>query len=179
MKEIKPRLSNIKAQVKLYFSLTEGNYSYKQKFRNDMPNVYKQGTGNIKMKTTLQKPIPTSLTAIITLQCEMNTLHTQYVKYLLYHFAALGPQTNKSGQTMSGVLVQNQDWSLAQGTHMDLTTVNILRMWLFTATLVLPDQILALIPTPILVLISTFQVYLILHSKSSSLTSSSFLRRLS
>ena len=69
---------------------------------------------------------------------------------------------------MSGVLVQNQDWSPAQGTDTDLKTVIILRTWLFTATL--PDRTLALMPTPILVLMSTdtFQVYLISHSKSSS-----------
>ena len=70
---------------------------------------------------------------------------------------------------MSGVLVQNQDWSPVQGTGMDLTTVIILRTWLFTATL--QDRTLALMPAPILVLMSTgtFQVYLISHSKSSSL----------
>ena len=83
----------------------------------------------------------------------------QYVVYLLYHFAVLGPQADKSGQTMSGVLVQNQDWPPAQGTDTDLTTVIILRTWLFTATL--QDQIPALV--------STFQVYLISHCKSSSL----------
>ena len=67
---------------------------------------------------------------------------------------------------MSGVLVQNQDWSPAQGTNTDLTTVIILRTWLFTATL--QDRILPMIiPTPIL--LSTFQVCLISHCKSSSL----------
>ena len=67
---------------------------------------------------------------------------------------------------MSGVLVQNQDWSPVQGTGMDLTTVIILRTWLFTATL--PDRILPMIiPTPFL--LTTFQVYLISHSKSSGL----------
>ena len=44
---------------------------------------------------------------------------------------------------MSDVLVTNQGLPPAQEAHMEFTTVIILRMWLFTATLL--DQTLALV----------------------------------
>ena len=49
--------------------------------------------------------------------------------------AGLGLQVEESGWTMSIALVQNQGWPPAQETHMELTTVAILRMWLFTVAL--------------------------------------------
>ena len=52
-------------------------------------------------------------------------------------FVGLGMQVEESGWTMSIALVQNQDWPPAQETHLDLTTVSILRMWLFPVTQVI------------------------------------------
>ena len=52
-------------------------------------------------------------------------------------FVGLGLQVDQSGWTMSIALVQNQDWPPAQETNLDLTTVSILRMWLFPVTQVI------------------------------------------
>ena len=51
--------------------------------------------------------------------------------------AGLGPLADQSGWMMSIALVQNQGWPPAQEVHLDLTTVSILRMWLFTVTQVI------------------------------------------
>ena len=55
----------------------------------------------------------------------------------------MGLQADQYGWTMSDVLVTNQGLPPAQEAHMEFTTVIILRMWLFTATLL--DQTLALV----------------------------------
>ena len=52
-------------------------------------------------------------------------------------FVGLGLQVEQSGWTMSIALVQNQGLPPAQETHLDLTTVSILRMWLFPVTQVI------------------------------------------
>ena len=76
--------------------------------------------------------------------------------------AGLGLQVEQSGWTMSIALVQNQGWPPAQETHLDLTTVAILRMWLFPVTQVITaaldaeqhfyvykQLVASLVPTPI------------------------------
>ena len=62
-------------------------------------------------------------------------VHCCMMPYCDFCSAGLGPQADQSGWTMSIALVQNQGWPPAQETHMELTTVAILRMWLFTVAL--------------------------------------------
>jgi len=52
-----------------------------------------------------------------------------------HHSADMELELEQFGWTMSGVLAQNQDWPHVYEMRMGLTTVHILKMWLFTAEL--------------------------------------------